>query len=39
MPGCFGCDEAYVDQIVAELQDRKLKRGSVAQVNEWPTVS
>jgi hypothetical protein len=30
-PGCFGCDAAYVDEVVKELQDRKVKRGNIAQ--------
>lgn len=30
-PGC-GSERALVDEIVAELQDRKLKRGNVMQV-------
>jgi len=32
-PG-FGCEEALVDEIVSELQARKLKRGSVAQIRK-----
>jgi hypothetical protein len=33
-PGCFGCDEAYISEIVNELQERKLKRGGVAQMKK-----
>merc|ERR1712032_166243 len=32
-PGC-GCDRAEVEEIAAELQDRKLKRGNIAHLKQ-----
>lgn len=34
-PGC-GCSKALVEEIAGELQDRKVKRGNIAQVRRRP---
>lgn len=33
-PGCCGCDEPLINEIVNEMQQRKLKRGNVAQIQK-----
>lgn len=37
-PGC-GCSSAFVEEIAAELQERKVKRGSIAQIMQQENIT